>query len=65
LKIYIAGSCFYSLDISIYNYDNIFMDIDMFHPFYVIIGTLAFFAVFGIVGILIEPLLRDKEQPQT
>ena len=37
----------------------------MFHPFYVIIGALAFFAIIGIVGILIEPLLRDKEQPQT
>ena len=29
---------------------------------YVVIGILALFAVISIVGILIEPLLRDKEQ---
>ena len=33
--------------------------------FYVVIGILVLFTVIGIIGILIEPLLRDKEQPQT
>ena len=32
--------------------------------FYVVICILVLFTVIGIVGILIEPLLRDKE-PQS
>ena len=32
---------------------------------YFVIGVLVLFAVVGIVGILIEPLLRDKERPST
>lgn len=36
----------------------------MEHVFYVVIGVLVLFTVVGIVGILIEPLLREKEQPQ-
>ena len=31
---------------------------------YVVIGILALFAIISVVGILIEPLLRDKE-PQS
>jgi len=33
----------------------------MEYVFNVILGVLIFFTVFSIVGILIEPLLRDKE----
>ena len=36
----------------------------MEQAFYVVIGVLVLFTLIGIVGILIEPLLRDKEQPQ-
>ena len=35
----------------------------MEQAFYVVIGVLVFFTIVGIIGILIEPLLRDKEQP--
>jgi hypothetical protein len=31
---------------------------------YFVVGVLAFFTVAGIVGILIKPLLDDKEQSQ-
>ena len=34
----------------------------MENAFYVIVCALALFTVIGIIGILIEPLLRDKEQ---
>ena len=33
----------------------------MENAFYVVIGVLILFSIIGIVGILIEPLLRDKE----
>jgi uncharacterized membrane protein YbaN (DUF454 family) len=33
----------------------------MEQAFYVVIGVLILFTVVGIIGILIEPLLRDKE----
>jgi hypothetical protein len=32
---------------------------------YFVVGVLAFFTVVGIIGILIKPLLEDKEQPQS
>ena len=34
----------------------------MEQAFYIVIVVLALFTVIGIVGILIEPLLRDKGQ---
>jgi hypothetical protein len=33
--------------------------------FTIIVWFLGILSVLGIIGILIEPLLRDKEQPQT
>jgi hypothetical protein len=36
----------------------------MENPYNVLIGFLAALSVLGIIGILIEPLLRDKEQPK-
>ena len=36
----------------------------MDNPFSIIVVFLAILSVLGLVGILIEPLLRDKEQPQ-
>ena len=33
----------------------------MEQAFYVVIGVLVLFTAIGIVGILIEPLLRDKD----
>jgi hypothetical protein len=37
----------------------------MENGFTIIVWFFVFFSVLGIIGILIEPLLRDKEQPQT
>jgi len=37
----------------------------MDNPFSIIVVFLAILSVLGLIGILIEPLLRDKEQPQT
>jgi hypothetical protein len=37
----------------------------MENPFIIIVWTLAILSVLGIIGILIEPLLRNKEQPET
>jgi uncharacterized membrane protein YbaN (DUF454 family) len=36
----------------------------MEHPLYIVVGFLAVLSVLGIIGLLIEPLLRDKEQTQ-
>jgi hypothetical protein len=36
----------------------------MENAFIIIVWFLAILSVLGIIGILIEPLLRDKEQPQ-
>ena len=33
-------------------------------PFTMIVVSLGILNVLGIIGILIEPLLRDKEEPQ-
>ena len=37
----------------------------MEHPFFYIVVTLGILTVLGIVGILVEPLLRDKEESET
>ena len=37
----------------------------MVDHFTIIVITLGILAVLGIIGILIEPLLRDKEQSET
>ena len=37
----------------------------MENPFSIIVVFLAVLSVLGLVGILIEPLLKDKEQPQS
>jgi len=40
----------------------------MENPFVIIVwflGTTGILSVLGIIGILIKPLLKDKEQPQT
>jgi len=36
----------------------------MDNPFSIIVVFLAILSILGLVGILIEPLLRDKDQPQ-
>jgi len=35
-----------------------------FDPFTIIVWFLGILAVLGIIGIFIEPLLRDKNQPE-
>jgi len=37
----------------------------MENAFTIIVWFLGILSVLGIIGILIKPLLRDKEQPQT
>jgi len=37
----------------------------MENAFTIVIWFLAILSVLGIIGILIEPLLKEKEQPQT
>jgi hypothetical protein len=37
----------------------------MVNPFTIVVWFLAILSVLGIIGILIEPLLIDKDQPQT
>jgi hypothetical protein len=37
----------------------------MDNPFFIIVVTLGILAVLGIIGIIISPFLKDKEQPQT
>jgi hypothetical protein len=37
----------------------------MENPFIIVIWFLAILSVLGIIGILIKPLLKDKDQPQT
>jgi hypothetical protein len=37
----------------------------MENPFVIIVWFLGILSVLGIICILIEPLLRDKEEPQT
>ena len=34
-------------------------------PFFIIVVTLGILSVLGIIGIIISPLLKDKEQPQS
>jgi hypothetical protein len=36
----------------------------MDNPFFIIVITLGVFALLGIIGLIISPFLRDKEQPQ-
>jgi acyl-coenzyme A synthetase/AMP-(fatty) acid ligase len=51
------------LDISLKKEESII--ISMENAFTIVIWFLAILSVLGIIGILIEPLLRDKELPQT
>jgi len=37
----------------------------MENPFVIIVWFLGILSALGIIAILIEPLLRDKEEPQT
>jgi hypothetical protein len=37
----------------------------MDNPFFIIVVTLGILSVLGIIGIIISPFLKDKEQPQT
>ena len=37
----------------------------MDHPFFMIVCALGVLAVLGIIGIIISPFLKDKEQPQS
>jgi len=37
----------------------------MIHPFYIIVGALGFFALFGLICVFIGRHFIDKEQPQT
>jgi predicted PurR-regulated permease PerM len=37
----------------------------MDHPFFIIVATLGILTVMGIIGLIISPFLKDKEQPQT
>ena len=37
----------------------------MENPFVIIVWFLGILSVLGIIGILIKPLLKDKEQSQT
>jgi hypothetical protein len=37
---------------------------DTVHPFFMIVVTLGILAVIGIIGIIISPFLKDKEEPQ-
>jgi len=34
-------------------------------PFTIIVITLGILALLGIIGLIISPFLKDKEQPQT
>jgi hypothetical protein len=36
----------------------------MDHPFFYIVVTLGIFAAIGIIGVIISPFLKDKEEPQ-
>ena len=37
----------------------------MDNPFFYIVVTLGILTVLGIIGLIITPFLKDKEQPQT
>ena len=37
----------------------------MDNPFFIIVVTLGILTVLGIIGLIISPFLKDKEQPQT
>jgi hypothetical protein len=34
-------------------------------PFFIIVVSLGILTVMGIIGLIISPFLKDKEQPQT
>jgi hypothetical protein len=36
----------------------------MDNPFFIIVVTLGILTVMGIIGLIISPFLKDKEQPQ-
>jgi hypothetical protein len=36
----------------------------MEHPFFIIVVTLGILTLMGIIGLIISPFLKDKEQPQ-
>jgi hypothetical protein len=36
----------------------------MDHPFFMIVVALGILAALGIIGLIISPFLRDKEQPE-
>jgi hypothetical protein len=37
----------------------------MDNPFFIIVVALGILAVMGIIGLIISPFLKDKEQPQS
>jgi hypothetical protein len=37
----------------------------MDNPLFIIVVTLGILAVMGIIGLIISPFLKDKEQPQS
>ena len=37
----------------------------MDHPFFIIVCALGVLNVLGIIGLIISPFLKDKEQPES